>query len=109
MQNKIKKSDKKKREEMISLYLEEMDKLVDKYKNDPNEIDLDEEKLVRLNKAIDRSWRGLKKKWQIEDGMVYKIMGEAKIKKDKKGMRHLIVKSETTGRDVLDLVAKSDS
>ena len=90
--------------DLLDKYLAEMDDLVNKYPEDPNMSDLTEQKLCRLIEELDDSWMCFKKKWQRRLTVPDKVMGRAKVRKDKKGERHLVIKKESGDEDVLDLV-----
>ncbi len=106
MKAKAKKKEPRRGEmekDLLDKYLEEMDDLVNKYPEDPNMSDLTEQKLCRLIEELDDSWMNFKKKWQRRLTASGKVMGKAKVRKDKKGVRHLIIKSEVND-NVMDLV-----
>ena len=90
-------------EDVFGSYLNEMNELVSRYPDDPNEIDLNDRKLDELIKEVDKGWMAFKKKWQNKLKDVDKIFGTASIKKCKSGLRHLIIKSDFSSQDILDL------
>ncbi|MFH1459514.1 MAG: hypothetical protein ABIG64_03980 [Candidatus Omnitrophota bacterium] len=90
-------------EDIFDSYLEEMDELVNKYPADPNKTDFDDRKLNKLIRELDQNWFAFQKKWQHKLEAADKVFGVGKVKKVKDGMRHLIIKSEFSGDDILDL------
>lgn len=106
MENRLKKNDKKEiwEEDLFESYLLEMDELINKYPEDPNEIDLTEGKLHELIQELDANWMAFRKKWQHKIETAGKVFATANIKKEKSGMRHLVIKSEFSGHEILDLL-----
>jgi hypothetical protein len=90
-------------EDVFDSYLQEMNELVRKYPEDPNKTDFSEQELTRLIKNLDLNWKSFQKKWQRKLGKAEKVFGSAYLKKGKEGLRHLIIKSEFAGDEVLDL------
>ncbi len=89
-------------ESLLDDYLDEMDALVKKYPEDPNQTDLNEECLNRLIGELDDNWQSFRRKWEKKFSVLYSE-GTVKVGKDKEGMRHLIIKSDANGKDVIDL------
>ncbi len=90
-------------EDVFDSFLAEMSELISKYPDDPNEIDLSERKLHELIKELDDSWMAFRRKWKNKLKDAEKIFGTALISKQKNGMRHLIIRSDLSGQDVLNL------
>ena len=106
MKNKEGKKDSTKEvweEDVFDSYLKEMSDLVSKYPDDPNEINCSERKLHELIKELDESWMAFRRKWKNKLKDVEKVFGTAEVQKDKDGMRHLVIKSDFSGQDILDL------
>jgi len=98
-------------QDLFDAYLKEMDDLVNKYPEDPNNADITEQKLNQLISDLDNNWMSFKKKWQKQLGPLdesAKIVATGKMKKSKKGIGHLIIKSELTKKNLLDLVVPAD-
>lgn len=93
------------KEDLFAKYVQEMEQLVDKYPEDPNKTDLSEEKLSQLINDLDHNWMAFRKRWQSKISIQEAAAAQGKIKKDKKGIHHLIIKSEATGKNIIDLVA----
>lgn len=93
-------------QDIFDSYLDEMDKLVNKYPDDLSKQELSEQKLHQLIKELDDNWMNFRKKWQAKLVLAEKNFAVGKVEKNKKGMRHLIIKSNFSGHDVLDLVVK---
>ena len=91
-------------EDVFDSYLSEMSELVNKYPDDPNEIDLSERKLHELIKELDDNWMAFRQKWKDKLKNAEKVFGTGTINKEKNGMRHLIIKSGFSGQDILKLV-----
>ena len=104
--NKIKKRHEVREvweEDIFGSYLQEMDELVNKYPEDPNKTDFNEERLTELIKELDNNWMSFRKKWRHKLETAQKVFGRGRVKKGKDGMRHLIIKSDFTEQDILDL------
>ena len=93
-------------EDIFDSYLDELDDLVSKYPEDLNKEDLTEEKLHHLIKDLDDNWMEFRKKWQAKFDLADKVFGTAKIEKNKQGMRHIVIKSNFSDKDILDLIVK---
>ncbi|MBU1086666.1 MAG: hypothetical protein KKD05_04020 [Candidatus Omnitrophica bacterium] len=93
-------------EDIFDSYLEEMDYLVNKYPEDLNKEELDEQKLHQLIKDLDDNWMAFRKKWQTKLDLADKVFGTAKVEKNKPGMRHIVIKSNFSDKDILDLTVK---
>lgn len=106
MKNRLKKNDVSQdvwEEDVFDSYLSEMSELVGKYPDDPNEIDLSERKLFDLIKELDDNWMAFRRKWKNKLKKAEKVFGAGEIHKDKDGMRHLVIKSDFNGPNILDL------
>ena len=106
MKSKLKKNDIPEdiwEEDVFDSYLSEMSELVSKYPDDPNEIDLTKRNLSELIKELDDNWMAFRRKWKNKLKDVEKIFGAGSVNKDKSGMRHLVIKSDFKGQDILDL------
>ncbi|MFH1093605.1 MAG: hypothetical protein V1739_05555 [Candidatus Omnitrophota bacterium] len=106
MKNRLNKKDVSEEiweEDVFGSYLSEMNELVSKYPDDPNQINLSERKLFDLIQELDDNWMAFRQKWKSKLKDVEKIFGTAAIKKDKNGMRHLVIKSDFSGQDVLHM------
>ncbi len=106
MESGLKKRNVKKaksEQDMFTSYVAELDTLVNKYPEDPNKTDLTEEKLNQLINDLDDNWIVFRKRWQDKLNFPEKIVGVGELRKSKKGIRHLIIKSEVTQKNVLDL------
>ncbi|MBU4304316.1 MAG: hypothetical protein KJ893_01610 [Candidatus Omnitrophica bacterium] len=97
------------KEDLLDSYLKELDRLVNKYPDDPNEINLNEQKLSELIKELDENWVRFRKKWQHALGKKMKVPGKSEVKKGKDGMHHLIIKSDFSGREALDLYVPDET
>jgi len=98
-------------QDLFDAYLKEMDDLVNKYPEDPNNADFTEQKLNHLINDLDNNWMSFRKKWQKRLGPLdesAEIVATGKVKKSKKGIRHLIIKSELAKKNILDLVVPTD-
>ncbi|MBU0635261.1 MAG: hypothetical protein KKB82_03700 [Candidatus Omnitrophica bacterium] len=96
-----------KEKDLFDVYVREMDELVNKYPQDPNTVDFTEQRLNQLINDLDTNWVLFWKKWQKKLNVADEkelVVGTAKIKKGKKGLRHLIIKGERNNKEVLDLV-----
>ena len=93
-------------EDIFDSYLDEMDKLVNKYPEDPNKEDLTEKKLHQLIKDLDNNWTAFRKKWKNRLGSADKVFATGKVEKEKNGMRHIFIKSEFSDNALLDLTVK---
>ncbi|MBI4846747.1 MAG: hypothetical protein HY810_09825 [Candidatus Omnitrophica bacterium] len=96
-------------EDVFEKYLEEMDKLIMKYPEDPNKIGVSEKKLNELIQELDNNWMEFRRKWENKLGNVEKVLGGGMVKKEKGGLRHLVIKSEFADRNVLDLIVGKGS
>ncbi len=106
MENRIIKNNMEKEiweEDVFDSYLSEMHELVGRYPDDPNEINLSERKLFDLIKELDNNWMAFRRKWKNKSKDVEKIFGSGTVKKDKDGMRHLIIKSDFNDSKMLKL------
>lgn len=92
-------------EDVFDSYLAEMNTLINKYPADPNSLNWGEEELTKLIDELDESWIAFQKRWQQKLKKTEKIFATARVKPGKSGMRHLIIKSEFSDQDVLDLSA----
>lgn len=90
-------------EDVFDSYLSEMRELVSRYPDDPNEINLSERKLFNLIKELDDNWMTFRRKWKSKLKDVEKVFSTATINKEKSGMRHLVIKSNFSEQDILDL------
>jgi len=90
-------------EDVFDSYLEEMTDLVNRYPADPNTFNFGEEKLLQLIAELDKNWDVFQKRWQQKLKKTEKIFATAAMKKEKSGMRHLIIKTEFSGQAMLDL------
>ncbi|MCP4649141.1 MAG: hypothetical protein GY853_03550 [PVC group bacterium] len=93
---------------LISNYLKEMEELINRYPEDPNECDFSEDKLNELMSDIDKSWKAFNRKWQHKISLPKKDKGLGVIKKDDKGMHHLVIKSDVIKEPILDLVVPEE-
>ena len=89
--------------ELLYNYLREMDELVHRYPEDPNQIDITEAELNKMIKDQDKNWAAFERKWREKLAFTEERVFSAKVKKGSKNIRHLIIKSEVSGKDVLDL------
>ncbi|MBU1042824.1 MAG: hypothetical protein KJ915_00295 [Candidatus Omnitrophica bacterium] len=103
-----KKSQKKDiwEEDLFDSYLDEMDSLVNKYPEDLNKENLTEQKLHELIKELDDNWMEFRKKWQMKLDLAEKVFGTAKTGQDKQGMRHIVIKSDFSDKEILNLTVK---
>ncbi|MFH1062414.1 MAG: hypothetical protein V1747_05955 [Candidatus Omnitrophota bacterium] len=93
-------------EDIFDSYLEELDDLVNKYPEDLNKQELTEQKLHQLIKELDDNWMAFRKKWQTKLDLAAKVFAVGKVEKNKQGMRHLIIKSDFSDHNILDLSVK---
>jgi hypothetical protein len=93
-------------EDIFDSYLDEMDKLVNKFPEDPNKEHLTEKKLHELIKELDDNWMAFQDKWKNRLQEADKVFASAKIKQDKNGMRHLVIKSEFSDDTLIDLAVQ---
>ncbi|MCG2710893.1 MAG: hypothetical protein L6416_00950 [Candidatus Omnitrophica bacterium] len=106
MKNRLKKNDVSEdvwEEDVFDSYLSEMNELVNRYPDDPNKIDLSERKLYELIQELDDNWMAFRKKWKNKLKDAEKVFGTGTINKDKNGMRHLVIKSDFSGQDIMDI------
>ncbi|MFH2137624.1 MAG: hypothetical protein ABII88_03860 [Candidatus Omnitrophota bacterium] len=99
---------KKPTDDMFDSYLEEMDELINRYPEDPNQSDLSEDKLKKMMDEFDGSWVAFDKKWKHKVFKPKEISAIGKIKKDDKGVHHLVIKSELTQEPIIDLVVPDE-
>jgi len=103
MKNMIKDTDMVVDEFLVDEFLVEIDELLHKYPQDPNKTDLNEEKLEQLILDLDKNWMSFKRRWKTRLD-VEKVVGTANVRKDGKGIRHLVIRSEAAPDPLIDLV-----
>lgn len=94
-------------EVLVDEFLLEMDELLLKYPQDPNQTNLNEEKLEQLIVDLDKNWMSFKRRWKNRLA-IDKVVGDGKVLKDGKGIRHLVIRSEAVPDPLIDLVVPND-
>jgi hypothetical protein len=100
-------SDRLKEDVLVNEFLLEMDALLHKYPQDPNQVDLSEEKLEELIVDLDKNWMSFKRRWKQRLD-IDKVIASGKVQKDDKGVRHLIIRSQASEDPLIDLVVKKE-
>lgn len=93
-------------EDIFDSYLDELDSLVHKYPEDLSKQDITDKKLQELIKEVDDNWMAFRKKWQVKFDLANKVFGNAKVEKTKQGMRHIVIKSNFSDKDILNLTVE---
>jgi hypothetical protein len=100
--------DMKQDEVLVDKFLMEMDELLHKYPQDPNQMDVNEKKLEKLIADLDKNWMSFKRRWKNRLA-VEKVIGSGMVENDAKGIRHLVIRSEAGQDSLVDLVVEDKS
>lgn len=103
MDNNIKSKRMDLEEDLLDVYMEEMDALLSRYPEDPNQSELTEEKLNELMSDIDQSWEAFHSRWKHKMPKYMKMATSGRVIKKADGLRHLVIKSDVNEKELLDL------